>query len=320
MSPYFSIIVPVYNSSQYLNRCIDSILNQTYHDFELILVDDGSTDDSGNICDAYAQQDKRIRVFHKPNGGVSSARNKGIKEALGEYIIFVDSDDYIWPERLQRMKDISQKQPDMIVETYSVPESYRHRFKQIEEQDFLYVNNICVIWTSAFKNEIIKENYIRFDETIWHGEDTIFILDYFYHCKTIIYNDGYGYVYEKGHENGLSVKYQDWEKELYVYSKIKDLRQKITNKYSQGIHKHVYMDLGEIIRIIKSIYKNENHLNINQRICNLKIIRKELDINLKHKNRKLNSDFIIHFLLKQKQYLLLDCFMKLFWKLQNRNL
>ena len=93
--PNLSIIVPIYNVEQYIHKCVDSILNQKFEDFELILVDDGSPDNCGKICDEYAQKDKRVRVIHKGNGGVSSARNLGIDEAKGEYISFVDPDDWI---------------------------------------------------------------------------------------------------------------------------------------------------------------------------------------------------------------------------------
>ena len=95
--PIFSIIVPVYNTEQFLDKCVSSILAQTYNDFELILVDDGSPDNCSQICDKYAQSDSRIKVIHKKNSGVSSARNLGISVARGTYIWFVDSDDYIEP-------------------------------------------------------------------------------------------------------------------------------------------------------------------------------------------------------------------------------
>lgn len=90
-----SIIIPVYNATQHLNQCLDSILNQDFNDFELLLINDGSTDTSGEICDDYAGKDKRIKVFHQNNAGVSAARNKGIENANGEWITFMDSDDYI---------------------------------------------------------------------------------------------------------------------------------------------------------------------------------------------------------------------------------
>ncbi len=94
-SPTISVIVPVYNAESTLQRCVDSILAQTFEDFELILINDGSKDQSGDICDEYAAKDSRVKVIHKPNGGVSSARNAGLRIAHGEYIAFIDSDDYI---------------------------------------------------------------------------------------------------------------------------------------------------------------------------------------------------------------------------------
>ena len=94
--PKISVIVPVYNTEKYLHRCVDSILAQTFTDFELLLIDDGSTDSSGAICDEYAQKDSRVRVFHKENGGASSARNLGLDNATGEWITFCDSDDFVY--------------------------------------------------------------------------------------------------------------------------------------------------------------------------------------------------------------------------------
>ena len=95
ITPKISVIVPVYNAEKYLHRCIDSILSQTFTDFELLLINDGSKDSSGAICDEYAAKDNRVRVFHKENGGASSARNLGLDNAKGEWIAFVDSDDLL---------------------------------------------------------------------------------------------------------------------------------------------------------------------------------------------------------------------------------
>lgn len=118
-SPRISVIVPVYNAEKWLYRCIDSILAQTFEDFELLLIDDGSTDRSGAICDEYAIVDSRVRVFHKPNGGVSSARRLGIEEAKGEYSIHVDSDDYIDKAMLYDMLT-AIKDYDLLVSGYYV--------------------------------------------------------------------------------------------------------------------------------------------------------------------------------------------------------
>ena len=116
---YFSIIVPVYNVEKYLSECIDSILCQTFADFELILVDDGSRDKSGAICDEYAQKDDRIKVIHKENGGQSDARNIGTATSAGEYIIYIDSDDYICGNNfLQEIYDKSKSGADIICYKY----------------------------------------------------------------------------------------------------------------------------------------------------------------------------------------------------------
>lgn len=111
----FSVIVPVYNVEKYLQQCADSVLNQTYTDFELILVDDGSTDQSGKVCDQYALLDKRVKAIHKENGGLSSARNVGISSSAGEYLVFVDSDDWIETDSLKEFaKIICQSAPEVI--------------------------------------------------------------------------------------------------------------------------------------------------------------------------------------------------------------
>ena len=113
----FSIIIPVYNVEKYLNECVDSVLNQKNVDYEIILVDDGSTDNSGQICDEYVKNHSNISVIHKQNGGASDARNIGIEEAEGDYILFIDSDDKIEKNSLSKINEviINQKFPDIVM-------------------------------------------------------------------------------------------------------------------------------------------------------------------------------------------------------------
>lgn len=126
-----SIIVPVYQVEKYIRQCIDSILNQTFRDFELILVDDGSRDNSGRICDEYARIDSRVRVIHKLNGGLSDARNRGLEEAVGEYFLFVDSDDYIAPTMVEKLYgSILKENADIAIC------NFRYCFEQDERRDF----------------------------------------------------------------------------------------------------------------------------------------------------------------------------------------
>ena len=117
--PFFTIIIPVYNVERYLNECVESVINQTFKDIEVILVDDGSSDSSGNICDSYKSADSRIKVIHKKNGGLSSARNAGIKVACGKYIIFLDSDDY-WScnTMLMELSEYAKNREYLIIWSY----------------------------------------------------------------------------------------------------------------------------------------------------------------------------------------------------------
>ena len=134
MNPKISVIVPVYNVEKYLRRCIDSILSQTFSDFELLLIDDGSKDKSGDICDEYVAKDVRIKVFHKANAGVSSARNLGLDKAKGEFIFFVDSDDFLDKTHLENYsKDIDNF--DLIFQGYKLVEETTG--KVIEKKNFL---------------------------------------------------------------------------------------------------------------------------------------------------------------------------------------
>jgi len=136
-----SIIIPVYNSEKYLKECIDSILSQTFLDFELVLVNDGSTDSSGKICDEYALKDSRVRVFHKENGGVSAARNTGIKAAKGKYVTFVDADDKVKPSFLMDFNSL-ELEADFYVQGY---------IEWVAPDKF---NSVYIIDESAFSRDL----------------------------------------------------------------------------------------------------------------------------------------------------------------------
>ena len=127
----FSIIVPVYNAENELGKCIDSILAQSIEDFELILIDDGSTDNSGKICDAYEKKDKRIKVIHKINGGVSSARNSGLDIANGDCITFIDSDDYV---DYGYLKKLYNPNVDMVLCNMKYMQSYKNNYRILDNE------------------------------------------------------------------------------------------------------------------------------------------------------------------------------------------
>ena len=132
--PLVSVVIPVYNVKQYLAQCLQSVINQTYSALEIILVDDGSSDGSGEACDAYASKDNRIKVIHKTNGGLSEARNVGVDRMTGEYLLFVDSDDYIHIEMIQKMMTpIIQKKADLVIAGYKEFRDGTYVEKDIEQ-------------------------------------------------------------------------------------------------------------------------------------------------------------------------------------------
>lgn len=194
-----SVIVPVYKAEQYLHRCVDSILAQTYTDFELLLIDDGSPDRSGEICDEYARQDSRVRVFHKQNGGASSARNKGLDHANGEWVSFVDSDDWIDKYYLETL--CCTDDADLVISSIalSAGDTWKTEDAIYTLKDFIhkYSDNLLVRSPCGklYSNAFIQNNNIRYDERVRFGEDMIFNLYYFAYCSKIKLLSYTGYVY-----------------------------------------------------------------------------------------------------------------------------
>lgn len=189
-NPKISVIVPVYNVEEYLPKCIDSILDQSYSDFELLLIDDGSNDNSGVICDDYSKKDIRIRVFHQKNGGVSSARNMGLDNIHGDYICFTDSDDYVGKNYLYDMFNENEGY-DLIVSglcnEYVKNETSDIRYpSECACADRLAIGKIYPtlekkrlmsgVNSKLFKKNIIENTKQRFDENFSYGEDILFVL------------------------------------------------------------------------------------------------------------------------------------------------
>lgn len=186
--PEISVVIPVYNAAAWLPRCVSSILAQTFEGFELLLVDDGSPDESGMICDKFAACDSRVRVLHKQNGGASSARNAGIAAAAGRYLCFVDADDEISPCLLQTALAAANAFPnDFILYSYTTarkelcaastgepPTAYAPA--QIGR---LYMNaRLGAVWAMLFETEVLRRSGLVFDESLVMGEDLVFVFRY----------------------------------------------------------------------------------------------------------------------------------------------
>lgn len=200
-----SIIVPVYKAELFLPRCIDSILTQTFTDFELLLIDDGSPDNSGSICDEYALKDKRIRVFHKENGGVSSARNLGLDNAKGEWITFIDADDWISNTFIEHLyKPILSNNNIEFVQA-GCTNYINNEIANIEQQYEYFVSDDPIYVFNNFRGltfsklfcleNVIRAHGLKFDELMRTTEDMAFTLDYLYHIRKYCFIPEVGYYY-----------------------------------------------------------------------------------------------------------------------------
>lgn len=200
MDPIVSIIVPVYNAEETLRRCIESVLNQGFTDFELLLVDDGSTDSSAGICREYENGDRRVRVIHKENTGVSDTRNLGLSEARGTFVQFLDSDDWITPDATSLMVRAARDSgADMVIADFYrvIGDRVAHK-GDIEKDGLLSLEEFAgfmmenpadfyygVLWNKLFKREIIAQHGLSMDKTISWCEDFMFNLEYLRHVKTV---------------------------------------------------------------------------------------------------------------------------------------
>lgn len=287
--PQISIIVPIYNVEKYLNKCVESVLNQTFPDFELLLINDGSKDNSGRICDEYAEKDHRIRAFHKINGGVSSARNLGLEHAKGEWIMFVDADDWIEKDCLLVLyetcrsddldllqfsfRTVNDKEETMNVYSEETPVM---ALKDYVERDVFLV---CV-GGSIIKKSIIDKNKLSFRNDLKLAEDQIFILSIMYHSVRIkrIRDVFYNY-YQNDNSATANAKCHD------IISSIIALNEfKYRDIFKKHIDRMIVVQTNVALNISKcnviKLYQVTNNISINSNAAN---------------NQSLDSKFLLLF-------------------------
>ena len=321
--PKVSVIVPIYRTEKYLHRCLNSIVSQTYQDFEAILVDDGSDDNCPSICDKYARNYPHVfRAIHQNNKGLSSARNIGIKQAIGKFIAFIDSDDYVSPTFLEDFingqklhnadlticsykKESQNHTESCIFKPTSIEKGQLH--KLITEHNLLPQ---CYTWNKLFKKEIIEKNNLLFERKVSLAEDAIFLYQYLLHIKNIELIDKENYYYQI-HIRGdslMNIKRTFTERlDIYncYYLQIKKLEQLLNNK---EVAQTIGIYLSRMIdRQILSIYTNHNphHIRIKQ--------LKQIDLKTYSLYRKgwTIKDSILIWLLTHKFYKIYDLFMNL---------
>lgn len=229
-----SIIIPIYNSEATLIRCLDSVINQSISDWELILVDDGSTDRSGEICDQYAANNQKIQVFHKRNGGVSSARNLGLDNANGEWIVFVDSDDFVRELYLAHLLEHSKKHVDLVISYAEIHNGNNvqkelYPAKLVDEINFesMFIENDMnwhtSPWSKLYKRSIIEKHHLRFCEGMHIGEDAVFLYSYMLCSKTIYISNNTDYCYCAYTSGSLTKRVNLLESEILACSHIQSI-------------------------------------------------------------------------------------------------
>lgn len=275
MKDLVSIIVPIYNVEKYLDRCINSLVNQTYKNIEIILVDDGSPDKSGEICDMWSAKDSRIKVIHKNNGGVADARNVGIEEANGKYISFVDSDDYVHVKFIEILYKLCVENDSDIAMCgnyiTSKDEDWKNEItdytiRKINCRDALENREIpyCVPWNKLYKSEILKK--IKYPKGKIH-EDVAVIYEILYFSKSMTITDAKLYYY---YENNNSIMRQEYNRNRL------DILDVLDNAYNK------FKDRGEI-KIANNILNDyldtllEQYKNVSIYLCKeKKDVKKEL--------------------------------------------
>jgi glycosyltransferase involved in cell wall biosynthesis len=235
--PLISIVIPVFNASENLEKCLNSAVNQTYSRVEILLVNDGSTDGSKELCNKFAQENDNVIVFHTPNRGVSSARNTALKKCSGEFVTFLDADDTLNIDAIQSMIDGCQNTlADIVVGSFDkvVPEGkilqtvgglngdILHTMKGVVDYTLNYLRNprknqlLMTCWAKLFKVSIIKNNRIWFDLNLDQGEDVKFNFDYLKHIERALFLEKVVYKHLKmSGYNSLSMKFPDNPRKLF---------------------------------------------------------------------------------------------------------
>ena len=331
MKPKISIIVPIYNVEKYLEKCISSLLDQSFTDFELILVNDGSPDNCGKICDDFKEKDSRIKVIHLENGGVCRARNKGMELATGDFYVFVDSDD--WVEK-DFMKDFVDNLEDD--ETLIIQDCNRDNDEKSETHFFGFQNKSFVLkedfgklfhenahyvpggypWNKLYSAKIIKENNLQFDPAIKLADDEKWNFEYLVHIKKLkfVENANYHYIYNPG---SISNQARPFERELTRFAfKAKFFDFALKNyQLSEADKKKVTAEVERHFRIniLDRIYKKE--VSKEERISRLKEIAKLPESTLHLLQSDLKFRKLDYAILRSKNVTFFDAFKKLRLKL-----
>ena len=277
-----SIIVPIYDVEKFIRKTIESLINQTYDNIEIILVDDGSPDDSPRICDDYSKKDTRIKVIHKENGGVSSARNSGMKASSGDYIMFVDGDDYVEPDYVDYFINLIKKTQTQIAISYFVFNIFdktqikRDSVGTISSEEAMkqiYIERINVaVWNKIYSKEVIAEYNILFNEDIWYGEGMLFNIEFLQFVEKV--GVGNKKVYNQVYNTESAMRKFNLKSNYCGLKSLDIQRKKIKNPSNKIINAWLYhrrqFNVSILTGIIKSNTVNQYYNEYKKCIKNLK--------------------------------------------------
>ena len=295
--PRFSIVIPVYNAAKYLERCIKSVIDQSFSDFELLLVDDGSKDQSYDICSKYAAVDDRIfAIRNEKNEGVSIVRNLGIEKSSGFFILFVDSDDYIDPSYLEAFNEAYESNPDVQLITQNI--LFDNQIKCHVIKDF---ESLGGPWGKTFLRSIVISSNIRFIPKLRYHEDSIFVSDYLEHIDRRVQIDVamYHYIqYEECSSKHVEFDYEETSKGLIIL-----LKRLQNNQFRTQFNKEFAENRACFMfrRYVKALYENKD-CTIQERRNNLKSVCGSCEISLKYYPLQYRSDGLIRWILSCRCY------------------
>lgn len=317
MNIELSIIIPVYNSGNFLHECLDSVKKQTFSDFEVWLIDDGSTDYSGNICDEYVRDDLRFHVIHQKNGGVSHARNVGITHARGKKLAFVDSDDTLLSTCFQRLMEKNVNDVGIVIAGYggerSVNVVKENVFLEGETMKRYFIENEIFSQSGPcqkiFLTNVIKSNNILFPVDVHMGEDMIFFVKYMNCVNSAVLVASNEY-HVRSHDGSLSTKYYSYESERKCFELWKDEISKFVESISlskEDKEKKMWetRSLETYLRTLECLYKSNHDLDFKQKLNILNMMdKKELVHFLCYYTPIKVSSKVMTFLIKNRFFVL----------------
>lgn len=287
MKVLLSVVVPVFNAQEYLYKCIHSILLQTFTDFELLLVNDGSIDNSDRICKEFANNDKRVRYFYQNNAGPSVARNKGIEESRGSYLLFVDADDYIEPEMFNYMVHTAIKENidfmicGLILDRFIERKIISSEVKYLQKRHIINNKNIADNIIDLFENEaingpcgklyrteLIKANNLKMNELIHLQEDLLFNVEYIAQIQSLYVSEKCFYHYEVKNENSLTRKYTPNKFDMLnqVHDQIVSYYMNYSIKKKETLQKIYYLFVKNVYSCFLDLFHEKCMLNKREKL------------------------------------------------------